>query len=797
MRHSSYALGPPRKKPRVHSALGGTSPKKTARQTKRSENGRVHLRKGHDLRKSVVEPEEWTPNNEVERWEVDDGNELVDVDCDLIPASMRTRYTSSDDPMLDWVSKKQEVLDEFMRMEGQSEEAIAGFCQSCRQKQVDKLAAEGRSAAEAVLTPTPTRYKAFLRMIRQYRHIMLLKRAGRGNINDGVSNIAPGELALTCIACPQPGVNLPTNWMSVATALSFLYTLYVSLDANFRLKNRLRNNDNEAGLHTGLAYFVQQKPYNEHILKHASEADISSCSGFNALARADSKSTSGLRYTGVGMCVCSRHELIRPLGVGDLQKGERYCNMDFVFLSAISGTVLTMVMAIYDIACQWKANFAKRMSRMPAALQLRPTVQLDFAIPKCHCPAHKLSCQTPHSLNLKPGAGRTDGEGIERDWSMFNPAANSTKEMGMGSRHDTLDDLFAYHNWQKTAGLGLSLKRKYLIAAVESKRHTELHREFSEAVPLETQREWTTMIIKWERDNTMPNPYVAATKKTSCYDALERIRLTQRAKRHVAAVKKKSSTGQRTGAQIRGEYDRLQAKIDQAAAKYRAARLALVSLVGETGIPDDLRVLQNGDIRPPPAFEPPPSRPAKNPREAAAQLGEGYRELPWIWRTYQVSADETSVSLNEGLRIEWAKSRARCLRWTEELLLLKEEMRRARVTLRFRAEQWIERSKPWSIPSSDPILNQGRSAYAARQASVHERLLTHFTTIWSQAPHKRSAMAAVPPPGIQDSLSVDDESLMTDRLMEAREIDAEEPDEDDGDDDSVVEGFIDDDDEEE
>lgn len=188
--------------------------------------------------------------------------------------------------------------------------------------------------------------------------------------------------------------------------------------------------------------------------------------------------------------------------------------MDFIFLSAISGTVLTMIMAIYDIACQWKVNLATRMKNLPSTLQLRPTVHLDFAIPKCHCPAHKLACQTPHSLNLKPGSGRTDGEGIERDWSMFNPAANSTKEMGMGSRHDTLDDLFGYHNWQKTAGLGLSLKRKYLIAAVESKRHAELHQEFCDSVPSSTQVEWTRMIVEWERDNKKRNPYVANVKRT-------------------------------------------------------------------------------------------------------------------------------------------------------------------------------------------------------------------------------------------------------------------------------------------
>ncbi|KAJ8495283.1 hypothetical protein ONZ45_g12926 [Pleurotus djamor] len=353
-----------------------------------------------------------------------------------------------------------------------------------------------------------TRYRAFLRMVRQFRHLRMLKRAGRGHIKDGIEKAGEGDLALDCAACPMEGINLPRDWAR-ATPLAlmhvfamfviddiwtdresrFLYTVFLSIDANFRLKNRLRNVENaDPGLHTGLAYFVPSQPYNNHIMKHATEADISTCSSFEAISRADSKMTTGLRFTGVGMCVCSRHEMIRRSGVGDLQKGER-------------------IMVIYDIACQWKVNFLSRMSALPTKLHIPPSTSLSFAIPKCHAPAHQASCQAPHSLNLMPGAGRTDGEGIERDWSMLNAAANSTREMGLGSRHDTLDDLFAYHNWQKTTGLGISLRRKYLLASVESRRHTLLHKEFTESIPRDVQVAWTRMITEWEGDKSKSNPY--------------------------------------------------------------------------------------------------------------------------------------------------------------------------------------------------------------------------------------------------------------------------------------------------
>jgi hypothetical protein len=127
--------------------------------------------------------------------------------------------------------------------------------------------------------------------------------------------------------------------------------------------------------------------------------------------------------------------------------------MDFIFLSAVVGTALAILLT-YDIACQWKINFKERMEQFPASMQLSDHKQVDVGIPKFHCPAHPEKCQVLHSLNIKPGVGRTDGEGIERNWSEVNPIAPSTKEMGPGSYHDTLDDHFGHHNFRKYVGIG-------------------------------------------------------------------------------------------------------------------------------------------------------------------------------------------------------------------------------------------------------------------------------------------------------------------------------------------------------
>jgi hypothetical protein len=49
-------------------------------------------------------------------------------------------------------------------------------------------------------------------MVREWRHIKMTKRAGRGHDKSGIAGTSQGELAIPCRACPQPGINLPTGW---------------------------------------------------------------------------------------------------------------------------------------------------------------------------------------------------------------------------------------------------------------------------------------------------------------------------------------------------------------------------------------------------------------------------------------------------------------------------------------------------------------------------------------------------------------------------------------------------------
>lgn len=79
---------------------------------------------------------------------------------------------------------------------------------------------------------------------------------------------------------------------------------------------------------------------------------------------------------------------------------------------------------------------------------------MTFLVPKFHLPAHIEACNLKYSFHLTPDVGQTDGEAPERGWADANPLARSTKEMGPGSRRDTLDDHFNDWNHKKIIALG-------------------------------------------------------------------------------------------------------------------------------------------------------------------------------------------------------------------------------------------------------------------------------------------------------------------------------------------------------
>ena len=164
-------------------------------------------------------------------------------------------------------------------------------------------------------------------------------------------------------------------------------------------------------------------------------------------------------------------------------------------------------------------------------------------------------------------------------------------------------------------------------------------------------------------------------------DSLEDICRLRRVLTGIAEFKRLnvSGSGQKANTRIRTLYDKFQLKINCAAERYRAARLALESLDPNSEWTTRLKVLNAADIR----------GPGREDQEGS----EGRYELSWIWLVPRPSFESSTPAASSGssstpsstsnpaefvdsMHTEWARSRARAARWGEEVELLGEEMRR-------------------------------------------------------------------------------------------------------------------------
>ncbi len=77
--------------------------------------------------------------------------------------------------------------------------------------------------------------------------------------------------------------------------------------------------------------------------------------------------------------------------------------------------------------------------------------------------------------------------------------------------------------------------------------------------------------------------------------------------------------------------------------------------------------------------------------------------------------------------MEYAKAKARVTRWHEEILLVREEMRRSVAFLRWKAKWWRELTaeRPARID-----IKSGLIAYSRRQESQFLRLAEQFAKLW-------------------------------------------------------------------
>ncbi|KAL1741828.1 hypothetical protein HDZ31DRAFT_66538 [Schizophyllum fasciatum] len=238
----------------------------------------------------------------------------------------------------------------------------------------------------------------------------------------------------------------------------------------------------------------------------------------------------------------------------------------------------------------------------------------------------------------------------------------------------------------------------------------------------------------------------ARLRNAQCRSSLETVRTLLLAKSRELRFKNTNVRHQGASTRARALIDGYDEKIRAAAHKYNFARAALLALQDSASRPLQWRPIDlNRDLRS--MEEPDPlarrARGAEDGEGPAAthpsQLqrlrdgtGKGRRTVSWIWYGTNTSdPDAQGAELYDGIRVEWCKAFARLRRWQEQILLVKEEMRRTRASLQHRANSWEARRLADARPG--PV-GEGARAYATRQWRIYEALNAHFAELWRQAP---------------------------------------------------------------
>ncbi|KAJ7807674.1 hypothetical protein B0H14DRAFT_2381139 [Mycena olivaceomarginata] len=123
-----------------------------------------------------------------------------------------------------------------------------------------------------------------------------------------------------------------------------------------------------------------------------------------------------------------------------------------------------------------------------------------------HIKGHGPGCGALFSLNLKPGSGQTDSEGIEHPWSNIRGIAASTRIMGPGVLHNTINDHWSYWNWQKLVSLGIMLCKRLDNAQEQEVIQQEALDSFLDQQQ-DRIEQWKAMVHNFEKDSSKKNPY--------------------------------------------------------------------------------------------------------------------------------------------------------------------------------------------------------------------------------------------------------------------------------------------------
>ncbi|KAK0488272.1 hypothetical protein EDD18DRAFT_1110250 [Armillaria luteobubalina] len=584
-----------------------------------------------------------------------------------------------------------------------------------------------------------TQYHTFFRLMRQFHHLHLMKRFTRGHVEDGIASTNPGQLTLGCLSCPHPGVNLPEDWKdNTKKEERFIHWPVLAVDANFRMSSQDKlSEDADPGLHTGLAYYVKHDSYVEHVCKYASQKDISSCSGFRTLAHAESKCNKGLQATGIGICVCARHKIVLPLAAGDLQVGERYCNMDYIAGSASKAfNGCKEIFFSYDISCQWQVKLRDRMQKLPPKAQFCDDLALNFALVGWMFRGHNFrkTVNTDASEALMKHRLKEQDRILAVKGAMKLHSCSPAAAMGMGllieemqqhlmkdfktlsedpltlTQHKEQHDRQVTLRWQLTQFRDMQAAYMPGVASLLSGKPVQLGGSDIEHESLLL----PSVLTSQQRAEGCRGSVKMVEEQlceAQCLDTLDVVHGIIQAQRDSFAYCDRNMQGQVHITCTIAFIKHLGKCLDVAVTKEWEKSLRIMTQADVTSVEGAVFSINDGDKD--------VTHYRKKKKKTATQQvmgeAEGFQKVLWIWM------------------MEGSFDHADDKEMNTELLLVKAEMKKTLLALEHRVLQWERLQENIKNMKGDTVIQEGRRAYAERQVSIWRRLATSFQWKWSQA----------------------------------------------------------------
>ncbi|KAF9496540.1 hypothetical protein BDN71DRAFT_1389239, partial [Pleurotus eryngii] len=388
--------------------------------------------------------------------------------------------------------------------------------------------------------PIPVRhYACQMIYLLTFAFRILMKCFGHGHDPGGVASTRKGECTVLCPVCPHPGKNLPPNWKQHRDSKKWIHTLFLAINTNFHLKQLSTSNDVcDPSFNSGSSYFVEEGEYKALLEQEddRNSQEVSTCNNYDAVKLASIHRGKGTTANGVGTIKCSQHNMKHAGFVSNLQKGENYCNMDYLYFSSIKNHLPKSVVVLYDITCQWSTNLAWHSATYPLELvSCSNKLSVRYLVPKF---TSTPIVRNARSTILKTPLSVTNRESPEQGWAAINPIVSSTKEMGPGLHPDTLDDHFRDYNWHKVTMLHKIIIYHYVQEGSRSCQDVcqpcGNFLTFSASLPAVSVQAFSKMVHDWEMELSKENPYVVTTE--AIYANKVRLQMAQEKEAVITAV---------------------------------------------------------------------------------------------------------------------------------------------------------------------------------------------------------------------------------------------------------------------